>query len=96
MEWPWTYEVDLLESAPVRRIKVTYGRKAYATRARVSVSPDRQTWQTVATADTPDGKPFTADFDPINARYVRVSSLKPDGPGQPGEQMSVAELEVYE
>lgn len=96
MEWPWSYEVDLLETYTLKRVKVIYGRKAYATRVRVGVSLDRQTWQTVATADTPDGKPFTADFEPAQARYVRVSALKPDGPGQPGEQMSVAELEVYE
>lgn len=95
-EWPWTYEVDLLDVFPIRRIKVIYGRKAYATRVRVSVSPDRQTWQTVATAETPEGKPFAADFETAKARYVRVSALTPDGPGQPGEQMSVAELEVYE
>jgi len=96
MEWPWSYEVDLLDAYPIRRVKVIYGRKAYATRVRVTVSPDRQAWQTVATAETLDGKPFAVDFDPAKARYVRVSGLKPDGPGQPGEQMSVAELEVYE
>ena len=96
MEWPWSYEVDLLDVFPIRRIKVIYGRKAYATRVRVSVSPDRQTWQTVATAETPEGRPFAADFEPAKARYVRVGALTPDGPGQPGEQMSVAELEVYE
>jgi len=96
MEWPWSYEVDLLEAYALRRVKLIYGRKAYATRVRVSVSPDRQTWQTVATAETPEGNPFAAEFAPVSARYVRVSALTPDGPGQPGEQMSVAELEVYE
>ncbi len=96
MEWPWSYEVDLMDTYAIRRVKVIYGRKAYATLARVSVSLDRQTWQTVANAETPEGKPFAADFEPVKARYVRVSALKPDGPGQPGEQMSVAELEVYE
>ncbi len=96
MEWPWSYEVDLLDLFPVKRVKVIYGRKMYATRVRVSVSPDRQTWQTVVAAETPEGQPFSADFEPVRARYVRVSALTPDGPGQPGEQMSVAELEVYE
>ena len=96
MEWPWSYEVDLLDAFAVRRVKVIYGRTAYATLARVSLSADRQTWQTVATVETPAGKPFTADFEPAKARYVRVCALKPDGPDQPGEQMSVGELEVYE
>jgi hypothetical protein len=96
MEWPWSYEVDLLDAFAVRRVRVVYGRKAHATLARVSLSADRQTWQTVATVETPAGKPFTADFEPAKARYVRVCALKPDGPDQPGEQMSVGELEVYE
>lgn len=96
MEWPWTYEVDLLNVFPIRRVKVIFGRKMYATRVRVNVSPDGRKWQTVATAETPEGKPFSADFEPVKVRYVRLSALTPDGPGQPGEQMSVAELEVYE
>ena len=96
MAWPWSYEVDLLGLFPVRRVKVIYGRKMYATRVRVGVSPDGRKWQTVATVETPEGKPFGADFEPVRARFVRVSALTPDGPGQPGEQMSVAELEVYE
>ena len=35
-------------------------------------------------------------FEPVTARYIRICSVKPDGPGQKGSQMSVAELEVYE
>jgi len=96
MEWPWSYEVDLLDTYAVRRVKVVYGRQAFATRACIRVSQDRQTWQTVATAETPDGQPFTADFDPVKTRYVRVCALKPDEAGQPGGQMSIGELEVYE
>jgi len=96
MEWPWTYEVDLLQPFDLRRIKVTFAASGYATKLRIQVSADRQTWQTVATAENPDGKPYGADFSPIAARYVRMSALKPDGPDQPGQQMAVAELEVYE
>jgi hypothetical protein len=29
-------------------------------------------------------------------RFVRVEAVKPNGPNQPGAQMSIAELEVYE
>ena len=42
------------------------------------------------------GAPFEAAFEPVTARYIRICSVKPDGPGQEGSQMSVAELEVYE
>lgn len=93
-EWPWTYEVDLVETVPVRRIKVTFGH-GYATHFEFRLSTDRQTWQTVATQADHDGAPFEAAFEPVTARYVRICALKPDGPDQTGAQMSVAELEVY-
>ena len=96
MEWPWTYEVDLLQPFKVRRIKVSFSRTGYATQLRLQVSADRVTWQTVGTAEKLSGQPFDTAFMPAAARYVRVSALKPDGPDQAGQQMAVAELEVYE
>lgn len=42
-----------------------------------------------------DGSPVEFTFAPVSARHVRICSLKPDGPDQPGSQMTVAELEVY-
>jgi len=94
-EWPWTYEVDLIDTIPVRRIKVTFG-SGYATHFEFRLSTDRTAWQTVAAPENQDGSPYEAAFDPVPARYVRVCGLKPDGPDQPGTQMSIAELEVYE
>jgi hypothetical protein len=95
-EWPWTYEVDLLAPHPLRRLKVTFAKDGYPTQLRISLSGDRKTWQTVATADNLTGQPFGCEFTAAQAQYVRVSALKPNGPNQPGAQMAVAELEVYE
>ncbi|MBN2311594.1 MAG: discoidin domain-containing protein, partial [Candidatus Hydrogenedentes bacterium] len=94
-EWPWSYEVDLIDTVNIRRIKVTFG-KGYATHFEFRLSADREAWTTVAAKSDHDGQPYEATFEPVPARYVRVSALKPDGPDQPGAQMSVAELEVYE
>lgn len=94
-EWPWTYEVDLVDTVPVRRIKVTFG-SGYATELELCLSTDRQTWQAVAHKADHDGTPYETTFEPVTARYVRVRAVKPDGPDQLGAQMSVAELEVYE
>ncbi len=94
-EWPWTYEVDLVDTVPIRRIKVNFGSE-YATEFDVRVSVDRSTWQSVAEARDHDGAPFEVVFEPVPARYVRVCASKPDGPDQTGAQMSVAELEVYQ
>ncbi|MDQ1257156.1 MAG: type protein, partial [Candidatus Hydrogenedentes bacterium] len=94
-EWPWTYEVDLVDTIQARRIKVTFG-QGHATQFEFRVSEDGESWKTVAAKADHDGQPYEATFDATPARYVRISALKPDGPGQPGTQMSVAELEVYE
>lgn len=95
-EWPWTYEVDLLEIRNLKRMKATFARDAFPTKVRVQVSADRKQWQTVAEADNLNGQPYTCEFSPARAQYFRLSAVKPDGPNQKGGQMSVAELEVYE
>lgn len=95
-EWPWTYEVDLLEARLVRRVKATFARNGFPTQYRIQVSTDRKAWQTIASANNHDGGPVDADTAPVRARWIRVLALKPDGPDQKGTQMAVAELEVYE
>jgi len=95
-EWPWTYQVDLLETRTVRRVKVTFAKDGYATRFRISLSADGKIWQTVASVDDHDGQPYACEFVPVPAQYLRVSGLKPDGPDQTGRQMAIAELELYE
>ena len=95
-EWPWTYEVDLLQPLKIQRVKVSFLASAYATELRVQVSADRSAWQTVGEAANLTGAPFEATFAPVLARYVRVCAVKPNGPDQRGEQMAVAELQVYE
>ena len=94
-EWPWTYEVDLIETVSVRRLKVTFGR-GYATHFQLRLSADGETWTTVVDKTDHDGRPIEGTFEPVTARYVRACALKPDGPDQPGAQMSIVELELYE
>lgn len=95
-EWPWTYEVDLLTTINLRRLKVTFAKGNFPTQLRIQVSADRKTWHTIASVDHHDGSPVTAETASVQARWVRVCSVKPDGPDQKGAQMAVAELEAYE
>jgi len=95
-EWPWTYEVDLLEPRAVRRVKVTFATRGFATELRVQLSAEKKTWQTVANAADLDGSPYAAEFAPAKTRWIRVSALKPNGPNQKGQQMAIAELEIYD
>lgn len=95
-EWPWTYHVDLLEPRALRRLRVTFAADGYPTELDIQLSKDGAAWQTVASRRDHDGTPVTCEFGPVAAQYVRVRSLKPDGPDQKGRQMAVAEFEAYE
>jgi len=94
-QWPWTYQVDLVDTREVGRIKVTFG-SGYATDLELCVSVDGIQWTVVAQGHDLTGAPFESVFEPTLARHIRVRALKPNGPNQPGTQMSIAELEVYE
>ncbi len=95
-EWPWTYEVDLLERRNIRRLKVTFAKDGFPTACRIAISEDRKAWHTLVAVDDHDGSPCAWAGLPTPCRWIRVSALKPDGPDQKGAQMAVAELEVYE
>jgi hypothetical protein len=93
-EWPWSYQVDLTKVASVGRVVVTFGPR-WPTEYEIAVSADGAQWHTVANgAGSAHGR-HEHVFPGRAARLVRVLGLKPDGPGQEGGQMSVAECEVY-
>lgn len=94
-EWPWSYEVDLIDTLTIQRVRISFG-SGYATEFEIILSEDGNTWNAVAVKNDHDGKPCDLTFSPTSARYIRIRALKPDGENQPGIQMSVAELEVYE
>ena len=93
-QWPWTYEILLKRAEPISRVVITFG-KSYATHYEIMVSVDRKSWRVVAEKRDHDGTRVEHRFAAVPARYVRVRGIKPDGKGQKGGQMSIAELEVY-
>lgn len=34
-------------------------------------------------------------MEPVSARYVRLIAVAPDGPGQPGGQMAINDVQLY-
>lgn len=94
-EWPWTYEVDLLQSELIRRIVIQFG-PGYATEYEVQLSEDAENWVTVAKSTQGKGGQVELRLEPRHARFIRIRGLKPDGPNQEGSQMSIAELQVFE
>lgn len=96
-EWSWSYKVDLQEIRTVSRIVVVFGEKLWATQYNVLLSQDGKSWTTIASVEgNASGGEKVHVFAPQQARFVRVQALKPDGPSQPGLQMGVAELQVFE
>lgn len=95
-EWPWTYHVDLERVYPVKRVIVHFHPTNFATEYEIRLSADGEKWQSVARVTGCKGGTVEHAFAPVQARYVRILSIKPDGPGQEGAQMAVAELEVYD
>ena len=94
-QFAWTLEIDLGEPQTVSRARILFA-SGYPTDYGIAVSADGKKWTEVHRgAGTPDGK-YEHTFAPTSVRYVRALSYKPNGPGQEGGQMCVAELEVYE
>jgi hypothetical protein len=81
--WPAWWQVDLGAKRKIEKVRVvTYwddGANGRSYQYRLQVSPDGQTWQTVADESrntdraTPAGKLHV--FRPVSARYVRVEML---------------------
>ena len=94
-EWPWTYEVDLLEPQPVRKLALCFAPGRYATSFDVQGSIDRSEWKPLAAVRDNQSLAHTFELPSSPIRYIRVRALKPDGSDQPGYQMAIAELAVF-
>lgn len=94
-EYAWTYQVDLGRVYSLKEVAVLFGR-GFATKYQVLLSDDGKDWVKVAEASGASKTRQELEFAPTEARYVRIVALTPNGPNQPGIQMGIAELEVYE
>jgi hypothetical protein len=94
-EWAWTYQVDLQKVREINQVVIRFG-AGYATEYQLLLSADGKQWTTTAHATDAKGGKREHTFSTTSARYIRVRSIKPDAPNQPGIQMSIGELEVYE
>ena len=93
--WAWTYEVNLLEPLTVRRVVVHFG-DGYATDSEVFGAMLGGQEVSLGRFGDTGGKRIDVSFEPQVFQLIKVRSYKPDGPGQPGKQMAIAEVEVYD
>ncbi|GGE02521.1 S-layer homology domain-containing protein [Paenibacillus nasutitermitis] len=96
--YKWAYLIDLSAEQEIAGIGVIFRPSFYATDFELLTSMDGVNWETeeVFSAALGDVK-YKTHFDAgKTARYAAVRAIKPDGSGQPGELMSIAEFEVYQ
>jgi F5/8 type C domain len=94
-EWSWIYQVDLAKAYPVKRIVIAFG-PGFATEYQVLYSSNGKNWSILKHEKNARGGKYDYKFTRIEMRYIRIYGIKPDGPNQPGVQMSIAELEAYQ
>lgn len=91
----WTYELDLQRLYSVRQIVITFASERFPTDLELQSSTNGITWKTLKRlSNDHDGK-LTIDLEISEFRFLRVKAHKPDASKQPGNQMVIAELEVY-
>lgn len=94
-DYAWAYEVDLERVTLIDRITVSFRPDGFATEYNILASDDGGEWKAVAHAKTDRGGLFEHTIAPVEAQFVRVQAVTPNAPGQPGAQMSIAELQVF-
>lgn len=96
--YAWTLHVDLKKTYKgINEIIWTMG-DGYATEYQIDISNDNVKWTTITRGKNnhSGGEKKFNYFIPFSARYIRLRSLKPDGPDQEGGQMQVAELVIHQ
>ena len=93
-EWAWSYKIDLQVVHALNRVVVCFDEKSWATHFKLLFSIDGRTW---TPGDDLLGKPGpnTIALNHVEARFLRVQAIKPDGPGQTGSQMGITELQAF-
>jgi hypothetical protein len=94
-EWAWAYDVNLLRAERLSRVVIVFG-SGFATEFELLATMDGRKWQKLAHLRDQKGGRVEIAFPTVETRVLRIRAVKPDGPGQPGVQMSIAELEAYE
>lgn len=86
------FSVDLGKEETIDRVEVKWvNNSGYGKNYTVSVSKDGENWQEVSAVTDSDGMVDILRFDPVNARYVKVSDITAGG----GKTVTVYDFGVY-
>lgn len=94
--YPWTLLVDLSKVEPgIKQAKITFAKTNYSTEFKVMASPDNKTWTTLLEKKNNSDRVIELKFNPIDARFFKVRSFKPEKQGDVGGGMGILEFELY-
>lgn len=94
-EYNWQQQVDLGSLQTLNRVVVMMDPGYYASEYDIRTSNDGIHFTTIKSVVEFSGGTSEQIIGNTEARYVRIVALKPDGPSQPGNQMVIYELEIY-
>ncbi|GGD78029.1 S-layer homology domain-containing protein [Paenibacillus nasutitermitis] len=94
-EYAWQQQVDLGSPQNINRVVVKMDPQYYASEFDIRTSNDGIHFTTIKSVVGFTGGTSEQVFDDTQTRYVRIVAVKPDGPNQPGNQMVIYELEIY-
>ena len=96
-QYRWIEQVDLQSTESLNLITLLQPTSAYATQFHVDVSVNGSDYYTVARSVYSVGGITGIQLaTPVQARYIRIVADRPDGGGQTGGQMAIAELGLYD
>jgi hypothetical protein len=95
-KYAWTLQLDLGKVIDrISKATLTFGKESFATHFVLLTSTDNINWITSFEKNDNDKSELTINFNPVKVRYVKLRSLKPDGPNQTGNQMGVMDIALY-
>ncbi|SHI30787.1 glycosyl hydrolase [Pseudobutyrivibrio xylanivorans] len=83
--------VDLGQSKSISKVRIDW-EAAYASQYQIQISNDNSSWTTVYENYNANGSDAVIDFNPVNARYVKIYCIK----RATSYGFSIYEFEIYE
>ncbi|WP_165940227.1 alpha-L-fucosidase [Dyadobacter psychrotolerans] len=95
-QYAWTLQIDLGKVVDgIIKAAIDFSREYYPTDFEVFYSTKGTDWVSLGRTDKSDNLQILLNLTKIDARYFRIRSYKPDGPGQKGGQMGVEEFRLF-
>ncbi|WP_158547864.1 discoidin domain-containing protein [Dyadobacter luteus] len=97
LSWDWTFFTDLDKVYQgINKINIDFLANGFATEYKVFASSNKINWVEVKhVTGNSNLQNYHTFSQPFEARYIGIKAVLPNGAGQTGTQMSIAELGIY-